>query len=341
MLIELGGLQYRITKVNKDIVTIDPPLTSDQAEQSVVTKVTAFVPFDGAARNRQQHALYLGHKELFDIEAAATIEIVGAKQLAGVTWQYWGKGDPRTRIGWQTLQLASAEDQAKADGARPHQAEGLDGGARAGEGRQRESLDPRLRRTPSSPASRRCSSMRSRFASTAGTARRLRRRADPAAAPSAEAMANTTPLVLDSVFFPFGKEPRQFDTFYLGSKEAFSKKGADVALDFEHGGYDVHGALAGAAGRLRKSRARRCRAGWRVVLAGGECDDGCRRQVSRPRARLRPPPTDGNADVSAGIPLNRRPPGRLPVWSDAQDPEGLPRRDERGRRRLGVARELR
>ena len=46
-------------------------------------------------------------------------------------------------------------------------------------------------------------------------------------------MANTTPLVLDSVFFPFGKEPRQFDAFYLGSKEAFSKKGADVTLDFE------------------------------------------------------------------------------------------------------------
>ena len=57
--------------------------------------------------------------------------------------------------------------------------------------------------------------------------------APTAAAPPAEAMANTTPLVLDSVFFPLGKEPRQFDAFYLGSKEAFSKKGAKVQLCFE------------------------------------------------------------------------------------------------------------
>ena len=33
--------------------------------------MTAFAPFDGSARNRQEHALYLGHKELFNIEAAA------------------------------------------------------------------------------------------------------------------------------------------------------------------------------------------------------------------------------------------------------------------------------
>ena len=45
-------------------------------------------------------------------------------------------------------------------------------------------------------------------------------------------MANTTPLVLDGQFFPFGKEPRQFDAFYLGSAEAFSKKNAQVKLQF-------------------------------------------------------------------------------------------------------------
>ena len=50
--------------------------------------------------------------------------------------------------------------------------------------------------------------------------------------PAAEATANTTPLVLENVFFPLGKEPRQFDAFYLGSKEAFSKPKARATLCF-------------------------------------------------------------------------------------------------------------
>ncbi len=46
-------------------------------------------------------------------------------------------------------------------------------------------------------------------------------------------MANTTPLVLENTFFPLGREPRQFDAFYLGSKEAFSKANATARLCFE------------------------------------------------------------------------------------------------------------
>ena len=60
MLIEIGGQQYRVTEVKKDIVTLDPPLTSEQATQAIATKWTAFAPFDPAARNLQEHALHLG-----------------------------------------------------------------------------------------------------------------------------------------------------------------------------------------------------------------------------------------------------------------------------------------
>ena len=116
MLIEIGGQQYRVTEVKKDIVTLDPPLTSEQAAQAIATKVTAFAPFDPAARNRQEHALYLGHKELFDIEAAATIEVLGARALSGVAWHYWGKSGADEEIEWQALGFADAEVQAKAEG---------------------------------------------------------------------------------------------------------------------------------------------------------------------------------------------------------------------------------
>ena len=43
----------------------------------------------------------------------------------------------------------------------------------------------------------------------------------------------------------------------------------------------------------------------------------------RDRGSLRPPRADGNADVSAGLPLDRRPAGRLPVWNDTLDPAGF------------------
>jgi len=51
----------------------------------------------------------------------------------------------------------------------------------------------------------------------------------------ADAFANTTPIALNTVFYPLGKLPRQFDAFYLGCPEAFSKIGAErlhfVAMD--------------------------------------------------------------------------------------------------------------
>jgi hypothetical protein len=44
---------------------------------------------------------------------------------------------------------------------------------------------------------------------------------------------NDIPIqILDNSFFPFGKKPYIYDTFYIGSKDAFSKKGYKVTLTF-------------------------------------------------------------------------------------------------------------
>ena len=56
-------------------------------------------------------------------------------------------------------------------------------------------------------------------------------RLDPGA--QAEGFANATPLAFTSVFYPLGREPKQFDIFYLGCADAFSKKAAKVAICFE------------------------------------------------------------------------------------------------------------
>jgi len=44
---------------------------------------------------------------------------------------------------------------------------------------------------------------------------------------------NDIPIAPDSgSFYPFGKKPYFYDTFYMGSRDAFSKKGAKVTLEF-------------------------------------------------------------------------------------------------------------
>lgn len=231
MIVEASGRQFRITQVEKDIVTIEPALTEGLEAQTTVRKVTAFAPFDGAARNRQEHALYLGHIDLLNIEAAATLEIVGAKDLGeSVAWQYWGKLDPNDEVGWQPLALADEAEQ-QPDAAVLKKPKGV--------------IEPR--ELGAGNSSRWIRAFRGTVDSTASPfgvdalSIRINCNRDPlscppieeTASPTAEAMANTTPLVLEDVFFPLGKEPRQFDAFYLGSEEAFSKKGAQVQLCFE------------------------------------------------------------------------------------------------------------
>jgi hypothetical protein len=316
LLVEVGGKQYRLSAVDKDIVTIEPPLVEDQPESSLVTKVDSFAPFDGAAQSRQEHGLYLGHKELFDIEAPATIEVLGATALAGlVAWEYWGKVHPQDDVAWQPLTPASADVQAKSDAFVLEKPKG------AVELRAVNAKNSRWIRAvaatvqdvkPLLRADRLEVRINSRHGAPAPNA-------DP---PAAEGMANTTPLVLDGVFFPFGKEPRQFDAFYLGSKEAFSKKGADVVLEF-----DLADATFTALSAISAS------AFPNGVLAGVAKDGALylleldpathRLSMLRDRGPLRPTPPGQTADVAAGLALDARPQGRLPVWRDSADPNGF------------------
>jgi hypothetical protein len=232
MLVELGGNQYRITRFNKGIVTLDPPLVEDHAAQSVVTKVTAFMPFDDAAHNRQEHALYFGHKELFNIEAAVTIELAGATRFAAAAWHYWGKGSPAGETGWQALSLADAQTQSKSDGIVLTKPKGAMEMLELVTGSESRWIRASVGTVDPGQAPLLVDRFDIGINCVHGAP--LPPSVEPAlGAPSAEAMTNTTPLVLEKVFFPLGKEPRQFDAFYLGSEEAFSKKGAQVKLGFE------------------------------------------------------------------------------------------------------------
>ena len=240
-LIEAAGRQYRIEKAENGIATIEPPLEVGLDAGSVVRKVAEFAPFDGAAQNRQEHALYLGDMELLNIEAAATIEIEGASTLReGFAWEYWGKRDKsEDDATWQPLTFLEPSPQ------RPGNLR-LEKGKGAVEPKKINNINSRWIRA----YRKTLLAEWNRFESD-----EVRVRVNPDAcnkdAPcvsqnavepvTLEGFANTTPLVLEGEFFPFGREPRQFDAFYIASKEAFSKRGASARLCFELAGptFDV------------------------------------------------------------------------------------------------------
>jgi hypothetical protein len=222
--IQTGGHEYRVLKVDKDLVTIDPPLDGDLPSSEVVSKVDRFAPFDPSTRNWQKHELYLGDTDLLNIEAEATIEIVGATGLQdGVTWEYYGKVAPRENAGWQPL-----TPSATATGLALKKPKGA---VDVCEVNGRGSRWIRARTTASSDT---FTADRLALRINADRCNTPACPADPKAPVVApEGMANTTPLVLATTFFPLGREPRQFDAFYLGSREAFSKPGANVQLCFQ------------------------------------------------------------------------------------------------------------
>lgn len=232
MVIEAGGYHYRVVQVDKDLVTIEPPLITELSPATNVSKVTEFSPFDGKTPNEQEHTLYLGDSELLNIESETTIEIVGGKALrAGITWQYWGKGDKSDEIDWQRLEFAPEQSQqrqkdalvlTKQNGA-IEQREIAGRSSRWIRATSNASAHPvqtvsfdalklRINNAQDSPCP-------SQATSTPG--------------PTADAMTNSTPLVLSEPFYPLGREPRQFDAFYLGCSEVFSKKHATARVCFE------------------------------------------------------------------------------------------------------------
>jgi hypothetical protein len=233
-IIEAGDQQYRIAKADNDLVTIDRPLVNALAGGSVVTKVTTFSPFDGRTYNQQQHALYLGDSELLNVVAEATIEVVGAAALReGFAWEYWGKLGEGDEVKWQPLGFDKEKQASIVDAVVVTKPKGEIVEREVGGKKSRwlrafaQTIKP-----DASPINAEDFSLRIN-ASACGNNPTICPPVTAVESPEAEAMANTTPLVLDNIFLPLGREPRQFDAFYLGSAEAFSKKGAQVRICFE------------------------------------------------------------------------------------------------------------
>ena len=219
-----AGRQYDITDAQGGLVTIDPALAAPLNAGDEMTRLDQFAPFGENQRNRQEHSLYIGSGDGLNIEAPALIAVRGGAGIpSDATWWYSGKSSPTAPVDWQPITRLEENDGnaavlSKAGGAiEPMTINGY------------QSRWLKATRAAGMPQS-------SHIVGGVRLAVNCLPKGQHGPAVTAlEGIANTTPLVLDAGFYPFGREPRQFDSFYVGSKEAFSKASAEVTLDFTLG----------------------------------------------------------------------------------------------------------
>ena len=231
-----------VSKVDTgNIVTFDFPLSGDVAVGSRVTLVRDFDVFDGI--DLQEHVLYLGHADILTVKEPAEITLSVRLKTPGaapvsplrpvrVVWQFWTQKDPpgpgdeahweplaTTADGTAGLAASGAIVLAKPGGLeiKPRPVNGIT--SRWIRGVLQDKLPAGTGVLPEIDSLT--------IAVKSGTAEGI---------PADQGFYNATPLdvqVAESVgFLPFGTEPRQFDQFYLASREAFSKKDAAVTLHF-------------------------------------------------------------------------------------------------------------
>jgi hypothetical protein len=248
MMLRLGlgpdAPQHVIVGLESELLTIDPPLDATLADDTPVREVTDFAPFAPGARDRQSHALYLGHETLLDVPSPITVIVSGLEVPGATGWSWWGQAGEDDPPAWQPFEAEFEVPNwvLKKRAGKPLKTKI----------NERDSLWLRAHLPGKSSESGLGQDVRLRVAGdTTCEAKHEERCLDPP--PSKiefEAVSVTTPIVPNQPFHPFGREPRLYDAFYVGCSEAFSKDGAEVSLCIKLGGPDL-GPLAAVSDGVR------------------------------------------------------------------------------------------
>ncbi|MDR7254310.1 hypothetical protein J2X46_003303 [Nocardioides sp. BE266] len=230
--VRILGSAYRVAGVDRDLVTLHDPLESAVPAATQLDRIEALETF--TLRNLQEHAVYVGHSSLLNLEQPARIELVLtpaglARQLARLDLQYamWGTLKGADAPAWHALELVGGSSTTLTLRKRwTGTVEKV-----AVDGRKNRWLRivhpvPIATVDVTAPVDH--------------VALRVASEAPPApATPSAlvgsttitNAFHNAAPLAVTGRFLPFGPTPARFDIFSLAAPEALSKPGARVDLE--------------------------------------------------------------------------------------------------------------
>jgi hypothetical protein len=238
-----GTPEYDITEVKNDVVSFTPALAGTIAKGDQLFVVDRFAPF-ADARNRQGHALYLSHPTMLDVAGALTITVAGVEPGQAMTWEWFGPGADGAPAAWQAFKARFDTDHWKL--------EKLEGKPEKTIVDGRNALWIRGRLEGSSAGSSLATDITMAVSSGGLCSLAHDRRCTAASGtelPAVEydAVAVTTPVVPNKPYYPFGREPRLYDAFYIGCAEAFGKAGAEVSLCLSLGGASLE-RIAAAAG---------------------------------------------------------------------------------------------
>ena len=222
--LRIGDNDFAVVEIKGLIVQLAQKLPVNVNEQATVFKRTTFELFKGI--NHQEHVLYLSHPEYFKLKEKAIITLeVRAWQTGDTTELVWEclSGDPTLETGWTKLVVGRDDTNGLSrDGAI-------------------ELLKPAVEIKEDSIGEQAGRWIRARRVQPIALGDRLSRLESVAIKVSAGASIpaeagfyNESPLPVGAPpFNPLGFEPQLFDRFHIASDEAFSKHGAEVALNFK------------------------------------------------------------------------------------------------------------
>lgn len=218
-----------IAGVTAMIVTVSDALANDWPANTPVEKITRFSLFEG--KDMQEHSLYLGHADLFNIKGAAEFALSVSHRPgteAGITplvssWEYWGEAKGEEGQDWRKFDIIDGTAGLSEDGTIE-----LDK-TTEGEIKERKINGVNSRWIRCILVEKLPVNVPRKLPFMEKITLGVRYTGDNLLPDLA--FSNDTPLDVTKSFAPFGKEPRIFDIFSLANKEAFSKKGARVELD--------------------------------------------------------------------------------------------------------------
>jgi uncharacterized phage protein gp47/JayE len=234
----IGETEYvMVSQISDTSVSTDAGLTCDLEAATSVEKITVFELFEG--KNVQEHILYLGHKDLFNIKPSQDLSssltlsfkiLQAAEPSLTLEWSYWGENKDTKKEEWIAPKSVSDSTSGFTQDGEVILSIGSEVKETEVNGIKSRWLRCRVKDT----ILKKDTKLPVVGAISVGTGKPVNGLVPEMA------FYNDVPLDLTlkdannfkEVLYPFGKKPRLFDTFYLGSQEAFSKKGAGITLTF-------------------------------------------------------------------------------------------------------------